>query len=161
MSGNISVDECELLLSFAALDMSVDDRRRAFRDADVVLDGSLTRLEFCRLCQKELGHVPISQIEAGVRNLSRAKVAIRNRWQAKWKRVADRIDTYARFTIPPVYIFAMLVLFHVDLTDDYLINPERQMNDERGISTRLSSRGIILACVFVFGTIVVAFVTDS
>jgi hypothetical protein len=96
---------------------SVSERLEAFKRADVVLDGSLTRLEFCSLCHAELGHLPISQIEAGVRNLQRTKAAMRNKWRAKWKAVADDVDRQFRVWLPSMYTMAMIVLFNLEMGD--------------------------------------------
>lgn len=46
-------------------------------------------------------------------------MARQRRLNARWRRIGQKIDQYSRFLFPSVYVLAMLILFHLDLSDRY------------------------------------------
>merc|ERR1719262_923489 len=126
-NGAISMDECNLFLSFVALDLEVAELKIAFDRADVVKDGGLTRLEFCELCRKELWDMPISTIQIAVDNMLTARQAIKTRLAHKWQRVAQRVDIESRLLLPAIYFVTMVFLFNFDFTDQYATDPRMTM----------------------------------
>ena len=127
-TGQISMEEIALFLSFVALDMDVEERSVAFDRANMIKDEHLTRSEFCELCRLELWDVPLSMINLAVDNMLIASGVIKERTSQKWKRVADMVDVRARTILPSGYIVTMIVLFNLDFRDDYATNPERAMS---------------------------------
>lgn len=146
-TGLISVDECNLLLSFAALDMELDERERVFRRADYVEDGGLSRMEFVDLCRIELWHVPLEAITIAVDNLHAARNAFKAKWNAHWKEIAESVDAWARGIIPATYVASLLVLFHLNFDDDYMTNAKRMMGQPGYLTVRLSARGTVWVIV--------------
>ena len=119
-SGTINAREAEMLLSFAALDMTYSERKESFRKADFVgADAQLNRLEFMDLCTYELWNVPIPQIELAVENANAVRESHRNMIRAKWRRIAEQVDAWSARTVPFLYGLSQILIFNLDLTDDY------------------------------------------
>ena len=144
-SGSISVDEAALFLSFVALDLDVEERMAAFGRADIVKDGSLTRLEFCELCRAELWDMPLSSINVAVDNMITARVAIKNRMANNWKKIADIVDVRARSILPALYLCTMVVLFNLDFRDAY-DDPRVVMRTPPAALKNREPRAVPLAC---------------
>ena len=140
--------ECDLLLSYVALDLDPPARKAIFRKYDFVPDGGLNRVEFVALCTAVLWRVPTPLIEAAMANMLVARNAHRKRNATYWKRQAAMCDRYARSLIPTGYILTLIVLFNLDLSDYYA--------DENHPSVDVMIRGLGPASISPTGTTYIA-----
>jgi len=152
-TGTVSEEECQLLMSFTALDMAYDERAKVFRNADKVADGHLTRMEFCELCRTTFWDMPLSTIEISIENLKCARMARRDRYKSYWRSLGDSIESYARPLLPSLYIMANIILFSLEFDDDYMTNQARLMGESGYLQVKISSSGIVwvsILCVAIF-----------
>jgi len=126
-SGSVDVEECDLLFSFAALDLDPAARRQLFRKYDMVADGKLSRVEFVTMCVEVLWRVPSEQLRMATRNLDSARKGKRTRNQVYWQSIAHNLDSWARVGVPTIYIFGLIIMFHLELSDEYLSNDNAKM----------------------------------
>ena len=115
----IERDECDALLSFTAVAIDPETRDAIMDKHDKTKDGRLSRSEFCMLCVENLWDVPFAVMERAVQNLQKAKVSVRTRNKVYWGAVSDRVDSFARLGVPSLYILALIIVFHIDLRDEY------------------------------------------
>lgn len=118
----IERDECDLFLSFAALDLSAKQRGEIFTAYDFVVNGKLNRMEFLTLCRDVLWEVPGTQLEAAVVNMQQTRNAQTNRNRAYWQALSARLDSTCRVVVPPIYILCQVVLFNLNFDDNYGVN---------------------------------------
>jgi hypothetical protein len=64
-----------------------------------------------------------------------------------WKGVASKLDVWARVVVPSLYVFCLLAIFHLDLTDDYETDPTSEMFNGLG-PRQLSDRGVKSVLVY-------------
>jgi len=78
-------------------------------------DNFITQEEFIELCTQLLWELPMTAtqnfVEATANKLQRNKTY--------WNLVAKQIDTISRFFFPSLYLISMIILFSLDLSDDY------------------------------------------
>ena len=117
----IDKSECEKLFSFALLHLSVEDRQQLFHAYDFNHADKLSRYEFVILCKDWLWTVPTRHLELAVENLTRSREGVKKRNRAHWTEVSRKVDQYCRVIIPLTYFFCMVIVFSIDLTDNYLI----------------------------------------
>ena len=115
----IDADECALLLSYAVLDLDPDNRACVMKRFDVSGDGKLNRFEFCKLCVEELWDVSFKTLDIALENMTKARSSRKRRNNAYWNRVANRTDSVARAVVPTLYLLTMVILFSIDMSDDY------------------------------------------
>lgn len=115
----IDREECDSLLSFTVLSLDPQRRDSIMNKFDRTGDGKLNRSEFCLLCVETLWNVPFPILERALGNLQKAKEAKINRNRVYWGEVADRVDSFARLGVPALYFLALIVVFNVDLRDEY------------------------------------------
>jgi hypothetical protein len=122
INGNqfVEADEIERLFSFCAVHVDAAERRSIFESYDTSKDGRLNRIEFCELCVEHLWHVPSDVLEMMVGNMLKAADVRKARNRVYWSAVADAIERKSRIVVPVAYAFALVVLFNVDLKDQYL-----------------------------------------
>ena len=119
-SSTISFDEMRRMLSFTALDMTSAEVEEALRSADNEnADGELDRHEFIDLCMKHMGGMAMDQLESAATNYAEFRLARQRRTNAKWRRIATRIDEYSRFWFPALYVLAMFMINRLELEDRY------------------------------------------
>jgi len=115
----IERDELESLLSYAALDLQPGERADIISTYDLNGDGTLSRIQFCEMCMGELWDVPIAQLERAVKSMQSVKSGAKRRAKAYWSRLAAKTDDWSRIVVPVLYIIALVVVFNLELTDDY------------------------------------------
>jgi len=79
----------------------------------------LQRIQFCEMCMGELWDVPIAQLERAVKSMQSVKSGAKRRAKAYWSRLAAKTDDWSRIVVPVLYIIALVVVFNLELTDDY------------------------------------------
>lgn len=151
----IDEDECDLLLSYAALDLDPLARRKVFQTYDLVADGKLNRVEFVTMCVEQLWHVPIAQLKTAMENMNVARKSQTRRNASYWSSVATKTDHISRTCIPLLYLLALIIVFNLELSDNY---------DEAGAGSvmfkglgpaKVSDTGVALIVVYVVTTIVI------
>ena len=155
-SGTASYEEIDMLLSFAALDMTADERKQARDVADVVRDGEITRMEFVQMCSTQLWNVPIPQIDLAVQNVQYARDALSNRNKRKWKKVADDIDRWAAVVIPSLYFATQILLFNTDFQDTYLDDSTSKADGSAVFVEKFRDRGIVVLAIYAFALLLCA-----
>ena len=115
----IDAEECELLLSYAVLDLDPNARSRCMRRFDSSGDGKLNRVEFCQLCVATVWHLDTTLLDLAIDNMIKARASRKTRNAAYWKRMAQKADTWARVVVPTTYALALLILFNLDMRDGY------------------------------------------
>jgi hypothetical protein len=123
----INWDECDLLLSYAALGLSPAGRRAIFDRHDTSTDAQLNRLEFVSLCAETLSSVPLDLITAAMENRTAARTSKVRRTRAYWATWSRELDVWSRSVIPLTYVFSLILVFTGELDDDYLDNDEAQI----------------------------------
>jgi len=122
-TGELSMEECSVCLSFLAPEMEVTKREAMIAQHNIYAsDESITRLEFIMLCREALSHVPPSRLHDAVHNLRAVRNAPRRRVKLHWQSVSRRLDRYGRMVVPYTFLLAMIFIFNLELTDDYEIN---------------------------------------
>ena len=157
----ISSDECDLLLSYTAIDVDPDVRKAIFSKHDFVEDGKLNRVEFVGMCVDVLWDVPTELIWNAMENMDIARKARVKRNKVYWNGVSAKLDARARYVFPGVYIFLLIWLFNFDLSDKYAdatLTTEQQTFSGLGPST-LSTTGVVMLFVYTFLILVVSFAT--
>jgi len=144
----IDKDECEMLLSFTALDLDPAERGSVLSKYDFNGDGRLNRVEFCMLCEGHLWDVPILTIERAVQNMKAVTKAVARRNNTYWKKVADDVDNWSRVVVPFMYFFALIAVFNLDLSDEYNTNPNGAMFSGIPNRAKLSTSGSIYLTVY-------------
>ena len=146
----IDADECELLLSYAVLDLDPLQRAEVMKRHDVSGDGKLNRFEFCKLCVEELWGVSHETLQIAVENMTKARSSNKRRNNAYWNRVANKTDEFARAVVPSLYALAMMVIFSIDMTDEYDSDVNVPMFSGFG-PVKLPSAGIVAIIVYLVG----------
>ena len=138
----VEANEIEALISFTCLDMDPRERGTMMQMYDTSGDGKLNRSEFCLLCIEQLWDIPIRSIELGVENIQDAATSVKRRNKAYWSMMSAKLDAWSRIIVPVVYMLSLVLVFNIDLTDDYATNPAATMFDGLG-PTVLTGRGIL------------------
>lgn len=125
--GYIRLEDAARLLSFISLSMDPKQRAEALRRTDRMNDGLLFRTEFMELCMDVLWSTPVEEIEMGAQNFSDAQSRLTKRYAAHWQSASKAVDRYCRFWGPLLYSTALGVLFNLDLTDTYGVDPTAPM----------------------------------
>jgi len=137
--------ECDSLLSYASLHTGPLQRQKLFDNYDTMKDGRLNRIEFVQLCCDELWDVDIPTLEMAVDNMRKARDSRKTRNAARWTRVANQADQYARCGIPALYVACLIVIFNLDLSDDYS-NPDVEMFWGLGPAHLTVTGSIMITC---------------
>lgn len=119
-------------------------RRAELIDAakfDLNDDGRLNRLEFVQLCVSEMWHVPLAVLERAAQNMKDAKMGHQRRAAAYWRALATRTDSWSRVAVPCLYVLSLLVLFNLELSDEYQ-QPNTPMFDGLGPAA-INERGVV------------------
>jgi hypothetical protein len=143
----IDTEECNLLFSFAMLDMSVQDRLDIFNSYDFLQDGKLTRMEFCQLCCDHMSHMSIEMLDLSVQNMELAREGRRKRNVAYWSAVSASLDSWARVIVPAVYILLLAILFNTEFSDEYLTRADASMYAGIG-PTKFTTRGVLFVIIY-------------
>ena len=144
----INWEECDLLLSYAALGLNPSARRMIFDEFDETKDGKLNRVEFVTMCSEILSHVNVDQMNVALENMDVARTSGTRRAKAHWTVVAKKVDTYARVTIPVAYAFGLVVVFNVRLSDEYATNDAAPMFDGFG-PMEFTTAGIVWVIMYI------------
>ena len=110
-----------------------------------------------QLCVNELWNVPIEQINLAVQNVHSARGAMKNRMVAKYKKLSEAVDRWAAVTIPVLYLVSQIVVFQIELSDDYLTNSDRLMDGSAIKVERFTTVGIIQLTLFALALTLVLF----
>lgn len=143
---SVSVEECDDLLSFCAVDLDPTDRRRIFANYDVGKDKRLSRMEFCMLCRDVLWHIPIDVLHKMGDNLIATKAAKRRAYQRYWTDWGERLEKVCRLAVPLIYILALIIIFNLDMRDNYLDSSETMFEGASKL-TSFTTPGWIMLCV--------------
>ena len=156
LSAAIDRSECESFLSFCLPTMEPGKRVEQFNRHDIAHDAKLSRLEFLELCVDLLWEIPMTSLSMAMENrrLSRKQQQLKSK--KKWQTLADRIDRWCLVCVPPTYATIMLILFHVDLEDDYINNPNAPMFSGIAPIVKMSAVGVAYSLV---PALIVAFIS--
>jgi hypothetical protein len=144
----IDADECETLLSYAVLDMPPLQRIEVLRLYDTAHDGKLNRLEFCQMCVDLLWDVDEQQLERALHNSRLVKSGQQRQLSRYWKDLARLTDSWARIIVPTIYFMALLIIFNLELSDNYGENSPMF----QGLGpARLSAHGTRLLVFYILG----------
>ena len=159
---NLCIDEreCDLLLSYTVLDLEPDSRKQIFESHDPIELGDsrgLNRVEFVSMCAEVLADLPISYIERAMQNMQfgRSARAVMN--NAYWVNVAKSLDRWASFTVPLLYFLSLIIMFNLDLSDNYAdeAHPEQGVFDGIG-PARMTIPGIVGTVLYVVAVVLLA-----
>jgi len=128
----ISEQECDLMLSYVLLDIDPTQRHAVFKSHDSVADGRLNRVEFVALCFDVLWHVPRPLIEIAMSNVHISRKAKQRNNKVHWEKMASKLDSWARVTIPVAYGFCLVIIFNIELKDPYTEPQNVEMFDGVG-----------------------------
>jgi len=151
-SNEITIDEADKLLSFAALDLDPIDRESIFKAYDMSPGGKLNRLEFVMMCTDHLWNVPEDLLKQMSENLILAKTARTNSNSAYWMNLANNIEKQCRIWVPMAYVLSMIIVFSLDMSDKYESSSyptESGMFEYVTEDTRLSTGGSTLLVIFI------------
>ena len=153
----INWEECDLLLSYAALGLNPLARRQIFDEFDETKDGKLNRVEFVTMCSEVLSNVNIEQVNVALENMDVARTSGTRRAKAHWTVVAKKVDTYARVTIPVAYAFGLVIVFNVRLSDNYATDDTAAMFDGFG-PMEFTGAGIVWVISYIILAIIVCLI---
>jgi len=153
-NGAISMEEADRLLSFCAMGLDPLERKSAFAKYDLVADGELNRLEFCRMCSDYLWSTPSHLLEKMVDNLHKAQGARKACNSSYWTEVGAEIEKKARIVVPLVYAFVMLLLFNLDMRDPYNTDASASMFAGMTKMTSVSPLGVGILTTYVASIVV-------
>ena len=122
VSLSVDMEECDLWLSYAALDLDPMSRERLFEKYDFIADGRLNRVEFVTMCNEILSHVPMEQLQLAMDNMTTARKSRARRNRKIWRNTAASCDIWARYFIPVLYFMCLLIVFNLKLTDNYVLD---------------------------------------
>ena len=153
----IDAVECDTLLSYALLKLDPVERKGIMKKYDTDQSGKLNRVEFCQLCTEMLWDVPSNQLDKAMQNAQSCKTGVARRNSRYWKDTADWLDGWSRIVIPGLYFLAMIIVFNLDLGDEYLgypyytpqTKPETQMVEGIPIVKFTRIGGLVAYCVLV------------
>ena len=155
----ISEAECDLLLSYTALDLDPETRKSVFRKHDFIADGKLNRVEFVGMCAAVLWDVPTNLIWQAMENMDIARKSRAKRNKVYWNGVANSLDGWARYVLPGLYIFVLIIVYNLDLTDNYadasLTQTEQAFYGFGPAS--INAQGTAMIIIYTVGVIVVTF----
>jgi nicotinic acetylcholine receptor len=151
VDGNHEIDfeEAERLLSFCAMDVDPMERENIFRSYDFVDDGKLNRMEFCTLCMEHLWSTPTHLIEKMVENMELAQNARSACNNSYWVSVGTEMEKKFRLIVPLVYIFALIILFHLDMSDNYKDDASASMFSGLAPNMSLNAFGVGLTVTYI------------
>lgn len=150
--GAIGKDDCTKLLTFALLDdNTAADLDAIFRAYDSNGDHSLKRLEFCALCKDVLWHLPQRHLDLAVHTFTEASVARKKQIKAYWHSVSHLIDHVSRVVIPLIYLFALLVLFNIEMGDTYGVRGVTMITGFG--SMRITESGVVILLTYVVAVV--------
>jgi len=149
-NGEIEKEECDRLLSFCAMELDPIEREKIFDKFDYVADGSLQRMEFCRMCEEYLWNTPTELLETMIENLDKATNARSACNKAYWNEIGESIEKKSRIVCPMVYFFVLVVMFNLDMRDHYATTTDPMFSGiTKNISIGPNGVGMILAFVIV------------
>ena len=120
LDGRIDQTLCKSFFSFVLLDMTDDEVAQIFQAYTFRCPkGGLNRMEFVQVCKDCLWSVPHTALELSLVNLTQVREARKERYAAHWKELSSTVDRWSGRIIPLAYVICLLVIFHIDLTDDY------------------------------------------
>jgi len=143
----IDAAECDMLLSFTALDLDPNEREAVLAKYDFNGDGRLNRVEFCMLCEQHLWDVPMHTVERALKNMKCASKGVRRRNNTHWRHVANSLDKWGRILVPFCYFLTLILVFNLDLTDKYAVDPTAPMFSGLGPAS-LSDSGVAYLCLY-------------
>ena len=122
--GWISRSDATSFLSFTALNLTLEDAKQKVKEADIEEDDRLVRYEFVEMCIDLLWHVSMEQLKVSVENYKafqamHSKRHSERRNNERWLQLARQIDQGARIVIPFIYTCLLILVFHMDMRDDY------------------------------------------
>lgn len=145
--------ECESLLSYAALHLDPKTRSSIMDVYDKEEDGKLNRVEFCRMCVDHLWDLNEEQLERALNNAQAARSGVLRRNKKYWKEMADWTDSWARIIVPALYGLTLLLVFNLDLSDNYLTDASAPMFNGMGPAAIRPDRGVAMLtsyCIIAF-----------
>ena len=144
----IDADECSSLLSYTLLDLDPVQRQGLMSQYDsATKDNKLSRVEFCCMCADLLWDVPEDQLERAVTNAKSARTGQERRNSRYWKDTATHLDSWARIIVPALYFLSLIVIFHLELSDQYTKAEVETFTGFGGV--HLNARGTILIIVYI------------
>ena len=117
---SLGVASAELDKRIAAadrMDTRRDDEQKDHREWTVGADHRLVRMEFIELCLDVLWDVPLEHLRQAASNYQAAIKAVRDEASLRWKRAADRVDSFARTFVVPAYIITLVFMLNLNLDD--------------------------------------------
>ena len=120
--GTITFAEMKNVLAFTAFDLSPGEVEEQLTAADTIeTDGRLDRTEFLDLCIRMLWSHDIEQLKQAASSYAEFRAALKRRNNTYWRSWAHWIDRQCRFSIPVLYMVAMLLFWGLSFEDDYLV----------------------------------------
>ena len=144
--GFISHEAAAQFLSYAALHIKPSDRKALIESVDHSGSGVIFRWEFVRLCTQALSSVPMGTLEMAQQNFSSAQEMFRVRNRTKWLALAKKIDASTRYYLPPLYMTWVILLFNIEFSDDYEVNPGAPMFEGFG-RVHISAGGVLRSLI--------------
>lgn len=74
---------------------------------------------FVEMCADLLWDTPLPQLQLAVENFKDATLMFETRNLAMWRAASLRVDRSARFYLPITYLVLLVILWNLDLRDDY------------------------------------------
>ena len=147
----IDADECSSLLSYTLLDLDPVQRQGLMSQYDsATKDNKLSRVEFCCMCGPALGRAQDQR--RAVTNAKSARTGQERRNSRYWKDTATHLDSWARIIVPALYFLSLIVIFHLELSDQYTKAEVETFTGFGGV--HLNARGTILIIVYILICIV-------
>ena len=99
-------------------------REAIFNMYDFSSDGKLSRMEFVTLCADHLWNTPTEVLDMMVKNLLKAQGARKAANVAYWTAMSEKVESRARVVVPLMYFLTLIVIFNLDMRDDYKDDPK-------------------------------------
>ena len=116
-----------------------------FDKFDFVADRRLSRVEFVTMCADVLWNASESLIGHALENISVCRRARATRNNTYWRKVAEESDAWCRMIIPALYLFSLVVLFNVDMTDNYA-DPKKSGRPRQSHSAQIPACAFSAQC---------------
>jgi len=79
------------------------------------------------MCCELLWDVPLARLVLATANLKEVKRIDDNQKRTYWMAVSRKVDRWARLLIPFVYFSSLILLFNLDMSDEYSVKPDAPM----------------------------------
>ena len=122
-SGKLEPNMGKTFFSFAAPDMSPEDRTRAY-DRAARGSGGLNDLEFCELCVKELWSVSMDTLKLALENTLKVHDLEKALNKAYWTKWGQKIESLCQRWVPVAYLSTVCFLFAMTNVDDTYMVPD-------------------------------------